>query len=70
MGAGTSLVTWGTKAADELQIKAVVEGTPAGRRVYEKCGFVPEVEEMRFVAEGFEKRTKPKLIFLTREPVP
>jgi hypothetical protein len=52
-----------------LQVKAVVEGTPAGRRVYEKCGFRAEIEEMRFDAEGFAERTKPKLMFMTRDPL-
>ncbi|KAI2636962.1 acyl-CoA N-acyltransferase [Hypomontagnella submonticulosa] len=71
LGAGTALVQWGTKAADEQRVKAVVEGTPAGRRCYEKCGFKPQIEEMRFdVGEEFKERKKPKLIFLTREPEP
>jgi hypothetical protein len=60
-------VTWGTKVADELKVRAVVEGTPVGRHLYEKCGFRTEIEEMRFdVGEEFSKRTKPKLIFMIR----
>ncbi|GAP88877.2 putative GNAT family acetyltransferase [Rosellinia necatrix] len=71
LGAGAALVTWGTMAADELQVKAVVEGTPAGRRVYEKCGLRVEIEEMPFdLLQGFTDRAKPKLAFMTREPVP
>jgi len=68
-GAGTALVKWGTKAADELGVKAIVEGTQVGRHLYEKCGFHVEIEEMRFdVGEEFAGRRKPKLTFLTREP--
>ncbi|KAI1750347.1 hypothetical protein F4782DRAFT_254063 [Xylaria castorea] len=70
LGAGTGLVTWGVQASDKLQVKAVVEGTPAGRRLYEKCGFVAEIEEMRFdPGEEFSEKPKPKLIFMVREPV-
>ncbi|KAI1253326.1 hypothetical protein MGN70_005534 [Eutypa lata] len=69
LGAGTALVKWGTNAADEQGLKAVVEGTPVGRRLYESCGFHAEIEEMRFeVGQEFAGRNKPKLIFLTREP--
>ncbi|KAI0832203.1 hypothetical protein F5Y06DRAFT_290463 [Hypoxylon sp. FL0890] len=69
LGAGTALVSWGTRAADEQALKAVVEGTPAGRRLYEQCGFLTEIDEMRFdVGEEFAGRRKPKLTFLTREP--
>ncbi|KAI0548177.1 hypothetical protein F4679DRAFT_551531 [Xylaria curta] len=70
LGAGTGLVTWGTQVSDKLQVKAIVEGTPVGRRVYEKCGFVAEIEEMRFDAgDEFSERPKPKLAFMIREPV-
>jgi GNAT superfamily N-acetyltransferase len=70
MGAGTALVTWGVQVSDKLQVKSVVEGTPAGRRVYEKCGLSAEIEEMRFdVDEEFSDRAKPKLSFMTRRPL-
>ncbi|KAI0432002.1 hypothetical protein F5Y09DRAFT_303209 [Xylaria sp. FL1042] len=70
LGAGTALVTWGIEASDEAQVKAVVEGTPVGSRLYEKCGFSVEIEEMLFdTGNEFTERTKPKLIFMTREPV-
>ncbi|KAI1736980.1 hypothetical protein F4680DRAFT_429805 [Xylaria scruposa] len=68
-GAGRALVEWGTRAADRMAIKAVVEGTPVGRRLYEKCGLHVEIEEMLFdTAEEFKGRKKPKLLFMTREP--
>ncbi|KAI1191935.1 hypothetical protein F5B17DRAFT_380169 [Nemania serpens] len=68
-GAGTKLVTWGIQEANKSGIKAIVEGTPAGRGVYEKCGFGPEIEEMRFeVGNEFADRVKPKLMFMTKEP--
>jgi GNAT superfamily N-acetyltransferase len=45
-GAGKMLVNWGTAKADELGIRAFVEASPEGRRLYESCGFevVEEVE--------------------------
>ncbi|OTB15228.1 hypothetical protein K445DRAFT_115203 [Daldinia sp. EC12] len=70
LGAGTALVEWGTKAADKQGLQAVVEGTPVARRLYEKCGLHAKIEEMHFgVGEGFAGRRKPKLIFMSREPV-
>ncbi|KAI0438355.1 hypothetical protein F4803DRAFT_535469 [Xylaria telfairii] len=70
IGAGTALVTWGTQAADTLHVKAVVEGTLAGRRLYENCGFVIEADKIFFQhAEKFPARPKPKLIFMVRKPV-
>ncbi|KAJ2977212.1 hypothetical protein NUW58_g7880 [Xylaria curta] len=69
LGAGAALVTWGLQASDELRVRAVVESTPAGRRVYEKCGMRAEIEVMRFdLGEEFSRRATPKLTFLTREP--
>ncbi|KAI2610537.1 hypothetical protein GGR54DRAFT_370814 [Hypoxylon sp. NC1633] len=69
LGAGTALVQWGTNAADELGVQAVVESSPVGRRVYQKCGFHIDIEEMRFdVGERFANRRKPLLTFMTREP--
>ncbi|KAI1760110.1 hypothetical protein GGR53DRAFT_510950 [Hypoxylon sp. FL1150] len=69
LGAGTALIKWGTSAADELGVKAVVESSPVGRRVYQKCGFGIQIEEMRFeVGERFAERRKPGLTFMTREP--
>lgn len=68
LGAGTALVTWGSEVADEKGLKAVVEGTPAGRRCYEKVGFCMEIEEMDFdVGDEYNGRRKPMLHFLTRE---
>ncbi|KAI1076554.1 hypothetical protein F5B20DRAFT_320491 [Whalleya microplaca] len=69
LGAGTALVKWGTNAADEQGLKAIVEGTPVARRLYEQCGLRAEIEEMRFdVGEEFIGRKKPKLVFMTRKP--
>ncbi|KAF2653130.1 hypothetical protein K491DRAFT_603498 [Lophiostoma macrostomum CBS 122681] len=70
LGAGKGLVTWGTEKADVLGLKAVVEGTPVGRPLYERCGFEAKIEEMSFdVDERFQKRRKPELVFMTREPL-
>lgn len=38
-GAGTQLVEWGVKKADELRIPAFVEASSTGAMIYEKCGF-------------------------------
>lgn len=55
--------------SDILILQAVVEGTQAGRHLYEKCGLHTEIEEMQFdVGEEFTGRRKPKLTFFTREP--
>ncbi|KAI1131213.1 hypothetical protein F5Y10DRAFT_234061 [Nemania abortiva] len=68
-GAGSSLVRWGTKFADALGIRAVIESTPVGRSLYEKHGFRAEIEKMRFDSgEEFAGRTKPTLTFMTRDP--
>ncbi|KAF2726664.1 hypothetical protein EJ04DRAFT_530078 [Polyplosphaeria fusca] len=67
LGAGAALVEWGTSRADATRRKAIVEGTPVGRFLYERCGFLAEIEEMDLDAgEEFAQRKLPKLIFLTR----
>lgn len=38
-GAGKMLVQWGTKRADELGIRCVVEASALGRNLYASCGF-------------------------------
>ncbi|KAI1778783.1 hypothetical protein F4818DRAFT_402461 [Hypoxylon cercidicola] len=69
LGAGAALVKWGTKTADEQGLKAVVEGTPVARRLYEQCGLHTEIEEMHFdIGDEFSGRRKPKLLFMTRDP--
>lgn len=69
LGAGRALVTWGIEASDSLRVRAVIEATPAGKPLYEKCGFRAEIEEMRFdLGEEFSARAKPKLAFMVREP--
>lgn len=68
LGAGTALVTWGIQASDKLQVKAIAESTPAGRRVYEKYGMRADIEKMRFNVGGYSDKVKPKLIFMMREP--
>lgn len=71
LGAGKALVQWGTKAADEQGLQAVVEGTPKGQRLYEQCGLRTEIEEMHFdVGDEFSGRRMPQLKFMTREPRP
>ncbi|KAI1370094.1 hypothetical protein F4677DRAFT_398136 [Hypoxylon crocopeplum] len=70
LGAGTALVKWGTHAADDQGLRAIVEGTPVGRHLYEKCGLHAEIERMSFdVGDRFVRRRKPELIFMTRDPV-
>ncbi|KAF8853522.1 hypothetical protein BDZ45DRAFT_657901 [Acephala macrosclerotiorum] len=54
-GAGKMLVQWGTGRADELGVKAFVEASLEGRRLYESCGFVM-VEDV--VLKGGEVRKK------------
>ncbi|POS69691.1 hypothetical protein DHEL01_v211917 [Diaporthe helianthi] len=69
LGAGRALVEWETKASDEQGVKAVVEGTPMGRQLYEKCGLSVQIEQMRFdPGQKFIGRRLPELTYLTREP--
>ncbi|KAI5865920.1 hypothetical protein GGS23DRAFT_554603 [Durotheca rogersii] len=69
LGAGKALVQWGTRAADEQGVKAIVEGTPVARRLYEQCGLRAQIEEMQFdVGDEFAGRKMPKLTFMVREP--
>ncbi|KAI9700956.1 MAG: hypothetical protein M1820_006601 [Bogoriella megaspora] len=66
-GVGAALVEWGTKAADERGIEAVVEATHVGRRLYEKNDFSTVIEEMVFdVGERFDDRRKPNIVFMKR----
>ncbi|KAK4551888.1 hypothetical protein LTR86_010789 [Recurvomyces mirabilis] len=39
-GIGSQLVRWGCGEADRTNMTAIVEASPAGRRMYEKHGFV------------------------------
>lgn len=52
-GAGKMLMRWGTERADELGVRAFVEASPMGKRLYESCGF--EVRE-HVVLEGGRER--------------
>lgn len=38
-GAGSLLLNWGTKKADELGLPIYLESSPAGHRLYQKHGF-------------------------------
>lgn len=38
-GAGTKMMEWGTRLADEINALSVIEATLAGRWLYEKSGF-------------------------------
>jgi GNAT superfamily N-acetyltransferase len=39
-GVGALLMSWGVKKADEMRVESFLEGTPMGRHLYEKFGFV------------------------------
>lgn len=48
-GAGSLLVDWGVRKADESGVEAYVEASTMGKPVYEKYGFVVvDVLEMKF----------------------
>ncbi|MCJ1321693.1 hypothetical protein MMC15_007038 [Xylographa vitiligo] len=65
-GAGTALVRWGTKIADERGVEAILESTLAGRHLYEQNGFYV-VEKMEWdVPEKFSGRAKPDVFFMRR----
>ncbi|MCJ1289374.1 hypothetical protein MMC34_000906 [Xylographa carneopallida] len=65
-GAGTALMRWGTKIADERGVEAILEATPAGRHLYEQNGF-EVVEQMKWeISEKFAGRSTPQLYFMRR----
>lgn len=67
-GAGSQLIEWGTKRADERGLKCVLMSSPSGLGVYLKHGFkvVKEVEmDLRpYGVESTETRR-----WMVREPV-
>ncbi|CZR53747.1 uncharacterized protein PAC_03627 [Phialocephala subalpina] len=69
-GAGKMLVRWGTGKADELGVKAFVEASPEGRRLYESCGFMM-VEDVVLrggkVNKKWEEYGEPDWGFMVRE---
>ncbi|MCJ1404733.1 hypothetical protein MMC11_007959 [Xylographa trunciseda] len=65
-GAGTALMRWGTRIADERGVEAILESTVAGRHLYEQNGF-RVVEKMEWdVPEKFAGRATPELFFMRR----
>ncbi|KAL9091713.1 MAG: hypothetical protein Q9165_004789 [Trypethelium subeluteriae] len=38
-GIGQALMAWGLRKTDELGLESYIEATPAGRKLYERCGF-------------------------------
>ena len=41
-GAASMLMKWGTEIADNLRLKSFVQGSPVGRSMYERHGFIAE----------------------------
>ncbi|MCJ1431136.1 hypothetical protein MMC27_000487 [Xylographa pallens] len=65
-GAGTALMRWGTRIADERGVEAILESTVAARHLYEQNGF-RVVEKMEWdVPEKFAGRATPELFFMHR----
>ncbi|MCJ1281217.1 hypothetical protein MMC26_000535 [Xylographa opegraphella] len=65
-GAGTALMQWGTKIADENGVEAILESTVAGRHLYEQNGFCV-VEKMEWdMPDKFAGRAKPELFYMRR----
>ncbi|KAF2089230.1 hypothetical protein K490DRAFT_63367 [Saccharata proteae CBS 121410] len=60
LGAGALLVKWGCELADHLMVPAWVEGTMAGHRLYEACGF-RDVEEVDFTPVKSDGSMAPRL---------
>jgi GNAT superfamily N-acetyltransferase len=46
-GAGSLLIKWGVRLADELKINAYLESSPMAHRLYAKHGF-QDIDEMVF----------------------
>ncbi|MCJ1394436.1 hypothetical protein MMC18_007425 [Xylographa bjoerkii] len=65
-GAGTALMQWGTRIADERGVEAILESTPVAAYLYEQNGF-RIVEKMKWdVPEKFSGRVKPEVFFMRR----
>ncbi|CZR61111.1 uncharacterized protein PAC_11007 [Phialocephala subalpina] len=67
-GAGAMLVKWGTEIADSMGVECFVEGTLAGRPLYESCGFkaVPDNYLVLPVPEKWKSRPEIKYFFMER----
>ncbi|MCJ1379321.1 hypothetical protein MMC17_002422 [Xylographa soralifera] len=65
-GAGTALMRWGTRIADERGVEAILESTVVAVHLYEQNGF-RVVEKMEWdLPEKFAGRAKPELFFMRR----
>ncbi|KAK5016299.1 hypothetical protein LTR39_002154 [Cryomyces antarcticus] len=70
-GAGTQLVRWGCRRADELGIPAFVEATATGTRLYEQNGFiVTEAVRLHDSERWGKDRTPVVYNFMWRPPKP
>ena len=64
-GAGAALVKWGTDWADREGLECMLEGTPAGLRLYQKSGF-RQRELLEFDMERFGGQGKTVLTSMIR----
>ena len=64
-GAGTQLVQWGTRKADEMGVQAFVEGTLTGRRLYEENGFVV-TEDIKLKEDTWAEKGRIEYLFMHR----
>ena len=64
-GAGTQLVQWGVKRADEMGVHAFVDASLTGRRLYEQNGF-RVTEHIRLKDETWPDRPLIEYLFMYR----
>lgn len=65
-GIATRLMEWGVDMADQLGFPCFVEATPAGRPLYQRCGFVIEEEVLPVMPTKFADREPCRYTFMTR----
>lgn len=67
-GAGSELIEWGTKRADERGLKCVLMSSPSGLGVYLKHGF-KVVKEVEMDLRPYGVESKETRRWMVREPV-
>jgi N-acetylglutamate synthase-like GNAT family acetyltransferase len=66
-GAGKMLVEHGTRIADELGVRAVVEASTYGRHLYELCGFrMEKFIVLQDVPERYSSRPRQEFFWMVR----
>ncbi|KAJ9605588.1 hypothetical protein H2200_010245 [Cladophialophora chaetospira] len=65
-GAGSMLIKWGLDIADELNLPAYLESSPAGHRLYQKFGF-KDIDELKMSPKWNYGTADPNIYFMLRD---